>query len=221
MPYLMPDAQLAFFFSPKAGGTSLRAYLFHLENGFAFRDYTVQGKVVDANELVKNTRWKAFDPNTIAGFETIAVIRDPVRRFLSGYSNRVLHYRELSIEKAGSALEEMNLPPDPDIDDFVENFHSYKTASWNFRRHFWPQQSFLGPDKDFYTAVYRLENIAALVRDFNTRFGVDAEMPRLQDGGRKLNYEELSKDAQQGILNIVRSDVAFEMYPAYGDSYAL
>ena len=221
MPYVMPEARLAFFFSPKGGGTSLRAYLFHLENGFAFRDYKVQGRQVDANDLVKNTRWKAFDKNSVQGFETFAVIRDPVRRFLSGYSNRVLHYRELSTEKAGETLREMDLPPDPDIDGFVENFHSYKQASRNFRRHFWPQQSFLGPDKGFYTGIYRLENIAALVEDFNARFSFEAEMPRLQAGGPKLKFEDLRARTQERILDLVRSDVAFEMHPAYGDSYAL
>ncbi|WP_416916675.1 MAG: sulfotransferase family 2 domain-containing protein [Roseicyclus sp.] len=92
---------MAFFFSPKSGGTSLRAFLFHAENGFAFRDYSVQGARVDANMLAANYRFNRIDHSELEGYRRFALVRDPVRRFLSGYSNRVLHYRELSIEAAG------------------------------------------------------------------------------------------------------------------------
>lgn len=221
MPYLIPDARIAVFFSPKGGGTSLRAYLFHLENGFPFRDYRVQGKTVDANALLRNTRWRAFDQSTVSGFDTFAVVRDPVRRFLSGFSNRVLHYRELSAEKAGETLKDIGLPPNPDITAFIDNFDGYKQASRNFRRHFWPQQAFLGDDPGFYTGIYTLENIGALVKDLNGRFGVEAEMPRLQTGGAKLSFDDLDRDTRRKLLELVDGDIAFDMNPDYRTRYTL
>ena len=125
VPYLIPDRKLAMFFSPKAGGTSLRSFMFHIENGFPFPEFTVQGKPFDVNVLLRNTLWKRVRPEIKEEYRLFAMIRDPARRFVSGFANRVGHYRELSEQAAGPELEKRGLAPDPDLDTFVAHYKAY------------------------------------------------------------------------------------------------
>ncbi len=220
MPYIMPAQRMAFFFSPKAGGTSLRAFLFHAENGFPFRDYSVQGARVDANMLAANYRFNRTDHDALRGYRRFALLRDPVKRFLSGYSNRVLHYRELSIEAAGPQLLSEGLPPDPDLATFVDNYIGYLRCSRPLARHFLKQQKFIGSNPDYFERIFRLENMDDLVRFVNDTCGTDARMPRLQTGGPKLNFFALDDDLQANLLEICRHDIAFQIMPDYWAPYA-
>jgi hypothetical protein len=220
MPYTMPAQRMAFFFSPKAGGTSLRAFLFHAENGFAFRDFSIQGHRVDANKLTANYRFNRVDHGALEGYRRFALLRDPVKRFLSGYSNRVLHYRELSIEAAGRDLLREGLPPDPDIATFLDNYIGYLRCSKPLARHFLKQQKFIGPDPDYYERIFRLEDLDTLVGFVNGECGTQAKMPRLQTGGPTLDFFALDEDVQLGILDICRHDIAFRIFPEYWAPYA-
>lgn len=220
MPYIMPAQRMAFFFSPKAGGTSLRAFLFHVENGFPFRDYSVQGARVHANTLVVNYRFNRVDHAPLAAYRRFALLRDPVKRFLSAYSNRVLHYRELSIEAAGQHLLREGLAPDPDIATFVDNYVGYLRCSKQLARHFLKQQKFVGPDPDYYDRIFMLEEVDRLVAFVNADRGTQAKMPRLQTGGPKLDFFALDEDVQLGILDICRHDIAFDVHPGYWAPYA-
>lgn len=220
MPYMMPAQRMAFFFSPKAGGTSLRAFLFHVENGFAFRDYSVQGAPVDANMLAANYRFTRVDHAQIEGYRRFALLRDPVRRFLSGYSNRVLHYAELSVENAGRQLLSEGLAPDPDIATFVENYVGYLRCSKPLARHFLKQQKFIGDDASYYDRIFKLEQAEELTSFVNEACSTQARMPRLQTGGPKLDFFALDEDVQLRILDICRHDVAFRVFPGYWQPYA-
>ena len=220
MPYTMPAQRMAFFFSPKAGGTSLRAFLFHAENGFPFRDYSVQGARVDANMLAANYRFNRLNLAEFKDFRRFALVRDPVKRFLSGYSNRVLHYRELSIEAAGRELLREGLPPDPDIATFIDNYIGYLRCSKPLARHFLKQQKFIGADAAYYERIFRLEQIDELIDFVNAECGTEAKMPRLQTGGPKLDFFALDEDVQAGVLEICRHDVSFRLIPEYWAPYA-
>lgn len=220
MPYIMPAQRMAFFFSPKSGGTSLRAFLFHAENGFPFRDYSVQGTRVDANMLAANFRFNRVDHEELKPFRRFALVRDPVARFLSGYSNRVLHYRELSIEAAGRDLLREGLPPDPDIATFVENYIGYLSCSRPMARHFLKQQKFIGADAGYFERIFRLEQLDDLVTFVNSECGREAKMPRLQTGGPKLDFFALPEDVQIAVLDICRHDIVFRMLPDYWAPYA-
>ncbi len=220
MPYTMPAQRMAFFFSPKAGGTSLRAFLFHAENGFPFRDYSVQGARVDANMLAANYRFNRIEHGALEGYRRFALVRDPVKRFLSGYSNRVLHYRELSIEAAGRSLLREGLPPDPDIATFIENYVGYLRCSKPLARHFLKQQKFIGADPAYFERIFKLERLGELVNFVNAQCGTDAKMPRLQTGGPKLDFFALDEDVQAGVLEICRHDIAFRLKPDYWIPYA-
>ncbi|MBF9048124.1 sulfotransferase family 2 domain-containing protein [Rhodobacterales bacterium LSUCC0031] len=220
MPYILPSQRMAFFFSPKSGGTSLRAFLFHVENGIAFRPFLVQGKPMDANALVANYRFNRTDHAGLSQYRRFALLRDPVKRFLSGYANRVLHYRELSIEAAGQALLQEGLPPDPDLATFVENYVAYLRCSQPMARHFLKQQKFIGTDPGYFEHIFKLEELEILTSFVNTTCGTKAQMPWLQKGTPKFDFFALEEDLQFQILDICRHDIAFDIFPEYWAPYA-
>lgn len=224
MPYILPEKRLAVFFSPKAAGTSVRAFLFELENGFPLRSFQFQGIRQDlttlANRLLVNNRFRLVDHAAIADYERIALVRDPVRRVLSAYSNRVVHYGELSQQAAGPALEAAGLAPDPDFDLFMANITGYMRCSMSIARHLSHQDAFLGKSKDYFTRIFRVEDMASFEAWMNERFGTTSSVPRLQEGGPKLDFWSLSAETRRRVIDFVRPSVIFDWFPQYRESYA-
>lgn len=220
MPYELPKSKVVLFFSPKGAGTSIRAFLFQLENGYPFRPFLVEGKEHTANDLLRNKGFSRVDHERIADWRRFAVVRDPVRRFLSGYSNRVIHYRELSEENAGEELKRRNLVPDPDIDTFVKNLRAYGKAQKQIRRHVMAQDHWLGTDKSYYERVFPIEEIGALQDEMNAIHGTSFEFPREQTGGPKMSFDDLSEEARAGVVAHVSDSAIFDWVPAYRERYA-
>lgn len=224
MPYILPEKRLAVFFSPKAAGTSVRAFLFELENGFPLRSHKVQGVRQDlttlANRLLVNNRFRLVDHAAIADHERIALVRDPVRRVLSAYSNRVVHYGELSQKAAGPALEAAGLQPDPDFDLFMAHILDYIRCSVSIARHFSRQESFLGKRKGYYTRVFRVEEMSEFEAYMNDRHGTACSVPRLQEGGPKLDFWSFSTETRRRVIDFVRPSVIYDWFPQYRESYA-
>lgn len=219
MPYRLPNSRVAVFFSPKCAGTSIRAFMFELENGYPFRPYLVEGEEHTANNLLRNSSFSRVDHESIAGWRRFAVVRDPVRRFLSAYSNRVVHYRELSEENAGEELKKRNLLPDPDVEAFIHNAKAYGKAQASVRRHVAPQDHWLGKDKDYYDRVFPIEEIDAFRDEMNAIHGTAAVLPREQTGGPRMSFEDLSEEARVKLVRLVRDSVVFDWVPAYRERY--
>lgn len=221
MPYKLPKSRVAVFFSPKGAGTSIRAFMFELENGYPFRPYLVEGEEHTANNLLRNTSFARVDHERISGWRRFAVVRDPVRRFLSAYSNRVVHYRELSEEVAGEELRKRKLTPDPDVETFIGRARAYGKSSRSVRRHIMPQDHWLGVDKGYYERVFPIEEMDAFRDEMNAIHGTSAEVPREQTGGPRISFEDLSEEARSGLVGLVRDSVIFDWVPAYRERYSV
>jgi len=219
MPYIIPQKKLAFFFSPKSGGTSLRNFLFHVENGFPFQDYYVQGKHITSNSLVVNSILRRVNTEALTDYRRFALLRDPIQRFLSGFSNRVGFYKELSMEAAGEGLKKYGLPPNPDIETFVREFQKYRKCSKSINRHFFKQQRFIGDDPAYFEKVFRLDKVSEMVDFINLEFQSDANMPRLQTGGEKIDFFALNDSLKQDIFDICKDDIAFRIFEDMLDAY--
>jgi Sulfotransferase family len=224
LPYILPEERLAVFFSPKVAGTSMRAFLFAVENGFPLQAFKVQGvasSLTDlANNMVPNFRFGRVNQKLIETFERIAIVRDPVSRILSAYSNRVLHYRELSSASAGKALAKAGLTPDPDLGVLMANLDAYKGCSRSITRHFSHQEMFLGRSRAYYGRIFTVEAIGDMVDYINQRCGTKAIMPRLQDGGQKLDLGSLPETTRRAVIEYARKSVVFDWVPEYAEKYS-
>jgi hypothetical protein len=123
------------------------------------------------------------------------VVRDPIKRFLSGYSNRVRHHKELSRDyvsrlKLEPPLDLANFPFDPDIHQFIELFEFYRripTLNHQCR----PVSDALAPLSAF-DKVYPFEALDELSADLSARAGQPVPIPHTQRGGKKVDVSELS-----------------------------
>lgn len=189
---------------PKAACTSVKMMLHELETGEAYVSTAGEGYMIHrirpTEVFVKNPAGLGND------FYKFAVIRDPIKRFLSAYSNRVVHYRELSMEKAGASLVSLRLKPDPDLPTFIARYHDYAEASPSIWHHTRPMVDFLGKDLRYFDRIYRIDELDALVSDLSARAGKDLVLPREQTGGPKFSEADLSWSQLMKIRWLFRKD---------------
>lgn len=109
MTVLLENHRLLVTTAPKVACTSIKAALFEVENGFDFRPFHVNGKLRHIHDpAIYPARAFAGLPAT-TGCLRLTVVGDPLRRFLSAYANRVVHYRELDAQHIGPVAAERDV----------------------------------------------------------------------------------------------------------------
>ncbi len=94
------------------------------------------------------------------------LVRDPIKRFISAYKNRILFHRDIQFK-------------DHSIDAILE-----KLENNNFEnKHFLPQTYFLGNDLDYYTFWSTTDNLSIFVEKVNDFFEKKIDFPKIQTGG--------------------------------------
>jgi hypothetical protein len=144
------------------------------------------------------------------------VVRDPIKRFLSGYSNRVRHHKELSRDYVSRLhlvpeLDLASFPFDPDIHQFIEHFEFYRRIP-TINHHLRPVSDALAPLEAF-DKVYPFEALDELSADLAQRAGQPVPIPHTQRGGRKVSLSELSPAEIDKLVTIFASD--YQLLSAY------
>ena len=108
------------------------------------------------------------------------IVRDPIKRFISAYKNRILYHRDTQFK-------------DHSIDMILE-----KLEINNFEnKHFLPQVYFLGEDLNYYTFWSTTEDLSFFVEQVNDFFSRKINFPKIQTGGSdikiKLTKSQISK----------------------------
>jgi hypothetical protein len=116
------------------------------------------------------------------------VVRDPIDRFVSGYRNRVVFYK--------------NFGHVPDINDFSLKLSAQCAADSTYiDHHFTPMVGFVGRKPSFYARVFRWNELQEIPRY--------AGLPRLkrrQDGGPNMNRSDLSNEAIEHLKAFYAED---------------
>ena len=108
------------------------------------------------------------------------IVRDPIKRFISAYKNRILYHRDIQFK-------------DHSVDMILE-----KLENNNFEnRHFLPQVYFLGEDLNYYTFWSTTEDLSFFVEQVNDFFSRKINFPKIQTGGSdikiKLTNSQISR----------------------------
>lgn len=164
--------------------------------------------------------WRA--PNTVEGIESVrgyfrfALTRDPVRRFLSMYANRVVHHGELGAKsRAAPALRAAGLPFNPGINVLVERLEEYRAAVRSVHHHTLPMVGFLGDNLSVFDRLFDISQLGEAVseiRQFWSAQGVEIpagaipDFPRRQTGGPKLSSRILDEEAFERLLVLYADD---------------
>lgn len=186
---------------------------FELENGFPFKGYMVNGKRRHIHQYYASSLWENVPHKRVANFQRVTLVRDPVERFLSAYSNRVVHHKELSPAKTGPNFENKGLEYNPGLDLFIERFEDYYAASGSIFHHMRPMVDFIGEEASYFSKVYNIKDITQFLVDISEHVGVDLTIGRLQTGGPKLKKENLTEPQLTRIKSFYKNDYrAFHNY---------
>ncbi|MCW1917807.1 sulfotransferase family protein [Rhodobacter sp. KR11] len=195
MPIILPDLGLHYTSVPKNACTSIKRMFYEIEHGRPFEPFRRDGKLVHIHHIHSSTNFQALPPEQAAGLWKIAVLRDPLKRLVSVWRNRVMYHRELEVGRLAETPAGAGLTPRPKLEEFVMNLEAYRAASVSIRRHSDPHVRFLGPDPTYYDRLYQMSELATLTRDLSDRVGRTLVMPHEQTGGPKADVSMLSAEA--------------------------
>lgn len=193
MSAFLPQHRLSYISVPKVACTSVKHVFYQAENGQTFKPFQANGVQRHIHHLYPGYRFDQLPHDRIAGHHRVAVVRDPLQRLLSCYSNRVVFHRCLSEEKVGPALAVAGLTCDPDLGEFLDRFDEYRAVSGEVSHHSNPLIHSLGEDPAFYGKIYAISQLAEFVSDINTRLGKDLKIGHSQAGGPKLQVADMSE----------------------------
>lgn len=189
---------------PKVACTSIKELLFRLAMGAPY------SPALAGSDHVHNYFYARQRDVGLAQFRFV-VVRDPIKRFLSAFSNRVLHHKELSrayLEKQRiePALDLTDFPFEPNLAEFVERFDFYRRVP-TINHHFQPFSEFLAPLSAF-NEVYAFERLDDLVAQLQRRTGQPCSLPHSQRGGPKIAASDLSHKVFDKLAEIYAADYA-------------
>ncbi len=188
---------------PKTACTSIKTALYKLETGKEFSAEEV-GMLVHRYYNMKTTNISD------AEFKFI-IIRDPIKRFLSSYSNRVKYHGQLSkkyLEKSENGkllLKKKTIPVKPSLSDFIRYLNEYLTIP-AIRKHTKPAAEWLDKPLEFFDEVYKIEELYKLEKDISDRTKKEFILPRLQTGGEKISVNELGVKELEFLIDFYKED---------------
>lgn len=210
MAIIVDKIKLAYFPAPKVACTSLKTMFYKIENEHDFIPSVRNSVKFHIHSYYPTSPFARTSHERIKDYHRICVVRDPIRRFLSNYSNRVCFHKELSSKHLSSEAIKDGAIPDPSLEDFVERLEIYRKHSASIKHHTDPQALFLGADQKYYTKVYQMSELDELRGDLSHRSGMDLTLPHVQNGGPKINADSLSGNAADKVMEFYKKD-----YDAY------
>ena len=120
--------------------------------------------------------------------EKCCIVRDPLKRFISAYKNRVLFHRDFGFRNLN-------------INEIIEKIENNSFDN----RHFLPQTYWLGNNLKYFTIVSNISNIEIFINGVNNFFQNKVEFPRIQTGSTVENIE-LNNNQITKLKKIYSSD---------------
>jgi len=198
------DGKIGYRHIPKVACTSIKRKMYEFENGLKFnREYV--GRDV-------HSYFSRFDTDISDCKFRFLVVRDPVKRLLSAYSNRVGHHKELAPSYLNEALDKkliskefLNVAiPNPGLGQFIEFLELYRevpTINWHVKS----IHSFV-PDISGFTDVYPMERISDFQNKLSKLTEHEVIFERSQVGGRKISLKELDSRQLEFLISYYQDD---------------
>jgi hypothetical protein len=145
---------------------------------------------------------------------TFVVVRDPVERLCSAYSDRVVNVGVLVDEPVDHEFaERVRLPLDPDLATFVDRLDDYRRVSNDIRHHTNGQSWLVRRRPDAFDRVYGFDELDRLRTDLSERAGAELVLPHRQTGGPRLTPADLDARRVEQIVERYRAD--YRQFPGH------
>ena len=102
--------------------------------------------------------------------EKCCIVRDPLKRFISAYKNRILFHKDVNFQNLN-------------INEIIEKMENNSFDN----RHFLPQSYWLGNNLKYFTIVSNISNMETFIKGVNNFFQNKVDFPRIQTGGTNEN----------------------------------
>ncbi len=215
MVVMLHKEKYAYFSVPKCACTSLKHFFFEIENGFRFKSFHTNGKANYLHDLgYESVKLTKSLRNATREMHRVAVVRDPIARVLSCYSNRVVHHKGLDQIELTDEDKERGLTRNPPLGNFIRNFSRYRVLAPSIAHHSRPLAYFLGGDPSYFHRIYDISELKQLADDFRQLTGGAPELRHLQTGGPKIPASKLNEKQRNKIQNFFAQD-----YELYGDYF--
>ncbi|MEM1430202.1 MAG: sulfotransferase family 2 domain-containing protein [Pseudomonadota bacterium] len=206
MVVVLKEQGLAYFIVPKSAGTSICHALHAAITGERF-----DGDVQDIHTYYPTYPVGPEDFATCRPLWKFAVLRDPVKRLLSAYQNRVIDHGDLD-EAFGVSLRtrfgawRRGLSLRPGASAFFERHDAYARYSRLVRQHTLPIHRYIGSDLSYFDALYTMADLPKLAADLSARLGQEIAFERFNEGGRPPAFQDLSPAAQRKVRELTVGD---------------
>ena len=155
--------KISYFSVPKCACTSLKHFFFEIENGFPYRAFSMNGKMYHIHEFTPSPDFATIRKGAISDHLKVAVVRDPVKRIVSCYANKVVAQGALKRARISDAQAEAGIVRKPTIAQFVRDLETYQSLSPMIRHHSRPLSFFLGRRPEYFDRLFRMDQLPELV----------------------------------------------------------
>ena len=169
---------------PVAKNANSSAKLFFLKHLKLDKNYYFLSDKVPEYKINEDSKYKNLDKKynlvnflpSYTPFEKIdvdekcCIIRNPIKRFISAYKNRVLFHKDFGFRNLN-------------INEIIEKLENNSFDN----RHFLPQSYWLGSDLRYFTIVSNISNMETFINGVNNFFQNKVDFPRIQTGGTNEN----------------------------------
>lgn len=172
----LQEPALSYFSVPKCACTSLKEYFFEARYGLPFAEAVERGDPITEGRksihgFYRSLPFAETAPNSGPDWTRVAVVRDPVSRIVSCYSNKIRQKRVLANPRVRKQAKAAGLNLTPTIHDFVSDLDGYQRISPEIKHHSLPLSHFLGTDPAYFTRIYRLSEVPELTALVAERLG--------------------------------------------------
>ena len=210
--------QLGYFPIPKVACTSIKTAMFLVEHG---REYNPK---IDINKKALQHIHNYYEERLMnidsCDFKFI-VIRDPIKRFLSAYNNRVDKKKELTQEaiKDQNLIKQINVFQ-PNINQFINQFETYYKVP-TINHHTKPVNTMLNDGLKTFTHVFKFEELAKLSLHLENYLGQKVNLPHLQNqkGKSTVTLKDLNFTQMEYLIDFYQED--YKILKGYYDTTAI
>ncbi|WP_421723395.1 sulfotransferase family 2 domain-containing protein [Bauldia sp.] len=192
--------ELVYFPIPKNATSSLKHVFYTIETGHPFDAKTRDrlGGTVHQFYRSRPSDWLDY----YAGYTSFVIVRDPIKRLLSAYGNRVLGAGESRSEKLSSA----GLKPEPTIEEFIINFNEYRENSKVIRNHTIPQSRYVGDFWDKIALKIPIEQLGSVPEMLQKLTGARVELPQMKKTPNPAKVSDLSPKLFNKLVDFYQKD---------------
>lgn len=217
MAIICDRARTVYFPVPKAACTSLKALFWEINHGRSWPrklSWSARVRRKLGISIVGETlqtevgyRTENFDPGIVLppDYERVAVVRDPLARLHSAWSNKVnrkMFERHHEVEKLGS----LGLSNSPTFAEFVEHFDEYRSNSVPVARHTGGFTQYLGEDLDWFTHVFPIERLQDFEAYLRKRTNENIHIPVRNRGRSDVRAKRLDARHKDMLAVILADD---------------